>query len=195
MNESLNRNRRLLASLIIPAAILIGLLLATGQSLFGGGSSQPPPPPTVHIPAAAPTATVATGAVQGVVTVDVRRLGGNTYRFMYTVHDIGTTPIAGFQVNGAAANLYAIAGPRGWTPFGSGVCGGRYPGVLIYWSTGSGSASVIRPRQTVRFAFSVNTAGASSHVYSLSFGQATPQFGMVQAPRPSTLPAPGSCQR
>jgi hypothetical protein len=128
------------------------------------------------------------------VIVRVRRLKGHTWAFRYAVHNTGIVPISGFELNSARANLFQISSTPNWPSVGAGVCGGKFPGILIYWSTGSKNVGVIRPGQTAHFAFRVNTGGASTALYSLSWDGASAQFGRVAAPAPSHLAATGRCR-
>ena len=193
MSESPSRTRRLVGTVVLPAAILIVLLLASGNNFFSG-ESTPAAPVSENATAGVPP-TSAAGRIQAMVSVAIHPLGGQTYRYTYTVRNVGKVPIAGFQINGQRANLFAIRGVSRWSRFGNGVCGEKYPGVLVYWSTGSASPTVIRPGKTGRFGFDVNTRGHAADVYSLAYGQATPQFGTIAAPAPSTLPVSGPCIR
>lgn len=196
--QAAGKNRRLLVSAVLPAVLLIGLVLASGGNPFGGGDNGPPTAaPSVNAtPAAiATTTSPVTGVVKGSVTVSVHKVKADTYVFTYTVHDTGSTPIAGFQLNGQSANLFALGGPAAWSRFGSGVCGGKYPGVLIYWSTNSASHSVMQAGSRATFRYKVRTTGETAATYSLSYGNARPQFGIVRIPAPSTRPVPGVCSR
>src|SRR5438105_3466440 len=133
-------NLRLIVVIATAAVLLIVLFVATG----GGFPSVGSPAST---PRAVPQAEAPTGkAVSGTVTPHVAHLTGHTWRFTYTVHNTGTVPIAGLQLNGPSANLFHIISPHGWTYYGSGTCSGAAPGVLIYWSTGSGGHTTIPPR-------------------------------------------------
>lgn len=124
--------------------------------------------------------------------MSVQHLSGHTYKFQYTVHDTGSTPIAGFQINGPKANLFHLAGP-GWHPFGSGVCNGNNPNLLVYWSTTTGAANQISPGKTARFSFEVNTTGQIGATYAVSYSTSAAQFGHTQGPAGSTLPTTGPC--
>jgi hypothetical protein len=131
------------------------------------------------------------GQVAGTVTVQARRLSGNTWHFRYVVQNTGTEPIAGFQLSAPRSNLFHVKTRSGWSFFGSGVCGGNPAGVLIYWST---NGNVIPPKKRGHFAFDVNTTGVTSVDYALSWGTAAPAFGKVQGPNPSSLPTSGACR-
>jgi hypothetical protein len=183
-------NARLIAIAVLAAVLLLALIVATG-----GGLSVPSTATPTSAPAAeGPTPGPASGQIKGTVSVQARQVSGHTWQFLYTVVDTGNTPIGGFQLNTPApANLFHISTVPGWTYFGAGVCGEKYSGVLIYWSTGP--ADAIQPRGRRQFGFSVNTTGKGSATYSLSYGAAKPQFGTVAGPKPSKLPATGSCQR
>lgn len=188
MEENLPSTRRLIVVALIAAAILLALVVAMGGVTVTNPSSVPvitvlPSPKGVAI-----TATPA-GQVKGTVSVSARRIGAGTWRFRYTVKDTGRLPIAGFQINGPTANLYHIVNP-GWIYFGSGVCGQKHPGLLIYWST---NAAAIKPGKSVTFGFDVKSRGSIRATYSISYGTSPPQFGAVRAPAASTIPAPGRC--
>ena len=194
MTEPLQNKQRLIVVAVLAGAILLALVLASGggTSLPGSGSSEP----TAAVPTAVistATAAPAENPVQGLVTVSYKHLKGHTWRFLYTVRNTGKTAIAGFQLNGPRANLFHIKG-SGWNYFGSGVCGGNNPGLLIYWSTNSAAPDVIRQGQSRQFGFDVNAGTPVTSVYSLSYGTARPQFGKVQAPSGSSLNASGSCR-
>jgi hypothetical protein len=184
--------RRLIAAIIIAAAILFAVIIGMGTVTFsspGSVGSVTVPPQT----AIAPTAAPPQGSVQGTVSVSVQRLSGHTFRFRYTVRDTGRTPIAGFQLNGAKANLFHLVDP-GWNPFGSGVCNGNNGTLLIYWSTSTGAANQIAPGHSAHFGFDVNTTGQSSATYAVSYAKAAAQFGSTKGPAGSSLPASGPCK-
>ncbi|MGI8825707.1 MAG: hypothetical protein ACR2JC_08685 [Chloroflexota bacterium] len=184
MTQQRTSNRRLIAVGLAAAAILIALVLATGGGFSGSNSPQTSPtsPP-------APTSARTAQDVSGVVSVQVRHVTQHGYSFVYIVDNRGRVPIAGFQINGGRANLFHVRGPRAWNAFGAGVCGGRYPNVLVYWSTGS---SPLMPGHSAKFSFLVNTGGVSPLLYSLSQGQSV-LFGHARGPRPSSLPSLGRC--
>jgi hypothetical protein len=188
--ERLRRNPKAIASVILPLALLVVIALATGGGLFGSGSSSSNPP--VQPPAA--TATPPRQAVRGQIAVAANHLHGSLWEFVYTVHDTGPTPIGGFQLNGPRANLFAATRRPGWAVFGGGVCAGNFQNMLVYWSTGANAATEIKPGQTVTFRYEVNTSGTASRLYSLSWGQASAQFGQINGPAPSSLPASGPCK-
>ena len=189
-------NRRLMAAALLAVALLLGLIVGTGGGIPGFGSSNTSPvnaPPVngATTPAAAPVS----GHVNSDVTVKATHLGGTVWRFLYTIHNRGSTPIAGFQINGPTANVFHRVSRQGWSSFGSGVCGRRLPGILIYWSTTTSSQTVIPPKQSGQFGFTVNTSAVAPVGYSLSWGSAAPEFGNTRGPAASTLPASGSCNR
>jgi hypothetical protein len=66
--------------------------------------------------------------------------------------------------------------------------------MLVYWSTGSNAATEIKPGQSVTFRYEVNTTGIVKRLYSLSWGQASAQFGQIEGPAASDLPAGGPCK-
>lgn len=176
-------NGRTIAVIVIACVLLLALVLATSGGL--SSSSTPSSPPT-----SPPAATV---SVKGDVTARVKRISRHAWEYRYTVHDTGASPIAGFQINGQAANLYAVSASPRWPVFGSGICHGKYPGVLVYWSTGAG-AGPIQPGKTGHFSFRVDTSGSRALRYSLSFGANAPFFGTAEGPAPSSLPARGACR-
>ncbi len=189
-------NRRLIAAALLAVALLLGLIVSTGGGIPGFSSSNTSPanaPPVND--ATTPAATPVSGHVNGDVTVKATHLGGTVWRFLYTIHNRGNTPIAGFQINGPTANLYHRVSRQGWSSFGSGVCGRRLPGMLIYWSTTTSSPTVIAPKQSSQFGFTVNTSGVVPVGYSLSWSSAAPEFGNTRGPAASTLPTSGSCNR
>lgn len=183
--------RRLIAAIIIGAAILVAIILGTGTVTFSspsGVASVTVPP----VPTTAATTAPAAGAVKGEVRVSVQHLSGTTYHFAYTVRDTGSTPIAGFQINGSRANLFHVKSP-GWNAFGNGICNGKNAGLLVYWSTSSGAANQLNPGKSAQFSFDVNTTGPIKSTYALSYGTATATFGSTQGPAPSSLPTSGPC--
>ena len=196
MSKPAANNRRLIAAALLAVALLLGLIVSTGGGIPGFGSSNtspanPPPVNDATTPAVAPVS----GHVNGDVTVKAAHLGGAVWRFLYTIHNRGNTPLAGFQINGPTANLYHRVGRQGWSSFGSGVCGRRLPGILIYWSTTTSSPTVIAPKQSGQFGFTVNTSGIAPVGYSLSWGSVAPEFGNTRGPAASTFPTSGSCNR
>jgi hypothetical protein len=195
-NEPLSVDpRRLVAAIIIGAAILIAIIAGMGTVTFsspGSVASVTVAPATTAPTTTAPTAAPATGNVKGSVAVVVRHLSGHTYQFRYTVRDTGRTPIGGFQINGPKSNLYHLVDP-GWHAFGAGVCNGHDPNLLVYWSTSQDAANLIRPGKSARFGYDVNTSGQTAATYAISYGTAAAQFGRTQAPAASTLPASGPC--
>jgi hypothetical protein len=192
--DKLRRNPKLIVSALLPAVLLIVLVLATGTGdLFGGGGSSAPPSGS-GTSGAPPPPSGTKEAVHGQVSVAAIHLSGHLWRFTYTIHDVGKTPIGGFQLNGPSANLSLVNGRAGWAIFGAGVCHGKFPNMLVYWSTGPGSATEIKPSDTVRFSFEVNTMGTSKRLYSLSWGQAGAQFAEITGPAPSNFPASGRCK-
>lgn len=189
MIDEVLSKRRLIVIAVLATAILLALVIAMG------GTSIPTPGAagaitSIPAPTVAPAVSMAPNPVRGVVTVTSTHLRGQTWRFRYTVRATGKTPIGGFQLNGNSANLFNIVGPH-WSFYGSGVCGQRHPGLLIYWST---STTPIQPRHAAHFGFDVNTTRVSSTSYSLSFGASAPQSGTTRAPAPSALRATGPCQ-
>jgi hypothetical protein len=193
MDQRLNdirKNPRLLLSGVMPVVIIIGLLIATGNPFSSGNSEPATPSGTGQGGAVSP----ASPTVQGEVVAKVEHLHGNLWQFLYTVRNTGKTPIAGLQINGPRANLFDVTARRGWGVFGAGICGGKYPDVLTYWSTG-GSGAVIHPNQSAVFGFKVRTSGSLPRLYALSGGQASPQFGRFLGPAASNLPADGACKR
>jgi hypothetical protein len=191
-NQPLSVNpRRLIAAIVIAAALLVAIIIGMGTVTF----SSPGNVASVTVPPAAPTAAATaavSGTVRGEVSAAVTHLSGHTYRFVYTVRDVGTTPIAGFQLNGPKASLFKVTG-NGWHAFGSGICNGNNPDLLVYWSTRTGASNQIKPGQSRRFSFSVNTSGTITDSYALSYATAAAEFGKVQGPAESSLAPSGSC--
>ncbi|HEX8918932.1 MAG TPA: hypothetical protein VF898_10550 [Chloroflexota bacterium] len=190
----MGRKPRINGRLIIVALLAVGLLVALVLAT-GGGFPNPntvltstPAPEAASSPTPSPTQHIA-----GKVTVVVRHRAGNTWQFLYTVRNTGSTPIAGFELSAPRSNLSAVTVPTGWAVYGSGVCGGRHGGILAYWSTATASPTAIGPGAKMTFGFTVRTKALGSVLYSLSSGAATPLFGNIQGPAPSTLPARGSC--
>ncbi|MDQ2743571.1 MAG: hypothetical protein M3Z66_14940 [Chloroflexota bacterium] len=173
---------------IVIAVLAVALLFLVVVATDNGSGTLPSPPSTLQ------PAPVPTEAVAGLVSTRIHHLSHATWEYQYLVHNTGTTTIAGFQINGRRANLFDLAERPHWLPFGSGVCGGSPSGILIYWSIGPGSASIIPPGATGHFSFRVNTSGTVSLLYALSSGQFHPQFGTVSGPAPSLLPAMGPCR-
>lgn len=174
-------NGRTIAVIVIACLLLLALVFATS----GLSGSSTPPSQSTSIPTVAP--------IRGAVAAWVKHISGHVWEYHYIVQDTGTSPIGGFQINGQAANLYAIRESPHWPVFGSGICHGKYPGVLVYWSTGSGIGP-IQPGKSARFSFKVATSGSRTLRYSLSFGAGPPFFGTTQGPAPSSLPAHGACR-
>lgn len=176
-------NARTIAVIVIACLLLLALVLATSGGLSGSSTptSGPASPPTVSIP------------IKGSVTTRVRRISRHVWEYRYTIHDTGTSPIGGFQINGQTANLYAVSASPRWPAFGSGICHGKYPGVLVYWSTGAG-AGPIQPGNSGHFSFKADTSGSRHLRYSLSFAANAPFFGTTEGPAPSSLRARGPCR-
>ena len=189
MSQKRRVNTRLIAIALLAGAILLALVLATG-GLQNSGSSAP-----ALVPTSAQPTPVFSGEVHGIVTVRSEHLAGQTWRFVYTVRNTGTVPVGGFELSSPPANLFHLTGRSGWSYYGSGVCGGQHPGLLVYWSTGASGRAALAPRQTARFGFSVNTSGVTQAGYALSWGAAHPLFGRINGPAPSSLPTSGPCSR
>lgn len=194
MDEGMPSARRLIVVALIAAALLLALVIAMGGTTLPSPTSGAitTPPTSAPAPTSAPQ-TQPAGAVKGTVTATAQHLSGHTWRFRYVVHNTGKVPIAGFEINTATSNLFNIKGPA-WNVFGSGVCKGNNPGLLVYWSTNSGATDHIAPDGTASFSFEVNTTGPTSAGYSLSYGTAAPQFGQTKVPEGSSLPATGPCK-
>ncbi len=194
MAKPAGNNRRLVAAALLAVALLFGLIVTTGGGIpgFGSSNTSPSSAPPVN-DATAPAVAPVSGQVNGDVTVKATHRGGTVWQFLYTIYNRGNTPIAGFQINGPTANLYHRVSRQGWSSFGSGVCGRRLPGILIYWSTTTSSPTVIAPKQRRQFGFTVKTSGVAPVGYSLSWGSAAPEFGNTRGPAASTLPTSGSC--
>jgi len=194
--ESLRKNPKVVLTGLVPIILLAALVLATGGSgLFAsGGSGSRPASTNSTVSTSSTSSSTFGGVVQGQISAKANHVRGRLWRFTYTVHDTGMTPIAGFQINGPVANVFDVNGLAGWDIFGAGVCHGRFPSMLVYWSTGSSSPRVIKPGATVVFSFDVNTTGQTDRLYSLSWGQARAQFGQITGPAPSGLPATGACK-
>ncbi len=185
MPWDIRHNPRLLTTILLALAVLIAIILATGGSSFFGNGA----------PSIGATPTVPPERVTGIVSAQVRHLSGHLWQFTYTVHNQGRTPIAGFQLNGMRANLFALIGPHSWSVFGNGVCGGKYPHLLVYWSTASQSPSVLHAGSTTQFGYRVNTTGTQQISYSLSWSHLPASFGSVPGPVHSSLPASRPCRR
>ena len=192
MNRTPQLNPRLVAITLLAGAVLVALVLATGGGFQTSGSSSSNQPVATQS-SSQPTA-VASGTVHGIVTASVKRLHGHTYQFRYTVRNTGSDTIAGFQVNSPKANLFLVAGKANWNVYGDGVCANTSTGVLVYWSTTSGSGNEIFPKHSATFTYEVNTTGVTSAHYSLSTGTASPAFGQTQAPKASTMRTSGPCK-
>jgi hypothetical protein len=190
--ERLRKNPKMVVSALSPLVLLVALVIATGGgNIFGGSSPSAPQGPAQTI---SPTSAPSRLAVRGTVMVASRHIKGHLWRFTYTVQNLGKTPIAGFQINGPRTNLFVVTGRKGWAIFGAGVCSGRFPNMLVYWSTGPGSPTEIKPGETATFAFDANTTGTEKRLYSLSWSQATAQFAQITGPAQSDLPASGRCK-
>lgn len=181
-------NTRLIAIVLLAGAVLVAVVIATGGT---NSTSSPGPTSGPATPVAQSTGPVL--QIQGAVTVSVRHLAGHTWEFWYRVRNTGRVPLAGFEISSATANLFHIRGRSGWSYYGSGVCGGQHPGVLIYWSTSTASPRIVKPGHRAHFIFDVNTSGPTQVRYSLSWDSAAPQFGTVQGPAGSVLKASGKC--
>ena len=188
--DRLRTNPKTIATVLLPLALLVVLIVATGASNpFGGGSHSS----SSSAPTAAP-AVASHQSVQANLSVHVTRVRDTTWRFDYTVHNSGKTPLAGFQLDAARANLYNVYGKGGWAVFGNGICGGNYSNLLVYWSTGSRSPAALHPGGSARFGFTVQTTRPAAMTYSLSWGNAAAQFGTTQGPASSSLRARGPCK-
>lgn len=192
MEGNAGTTRRIVAVAILAVAVLAGLFIASGGSLPGGGSSSSPPASGAG--AGSPT-PAPSGKVQGTLTASARHLVKSAWEFSYTIHNTGKVPIAGLQINGGTSNLYDITNQRLWSFFGAGVCNKGPSGILIYWSTGLTSPTLIKPGDSLTFRFKSRTARTVQDTYSFSWGSATPQFGRVTAPAPSTLSSPQKCTK
>jgi hypothetical protein len=106
---------------------------------------------------------------------------------------MGRTPLAGFELNAPPARLFTIRSQPRWDVFGSGVCGGKYPGLLVYWSA-TPHEPAIAPGHSGTFSFKVNTAGAGSMLYAISYARSRPVYGRTNGPLPSALPPSESCR-
>jgi hypothetical protein len=193
MNWKTGESRRTVAIGLLALVIVAGLFIASGWSLpsFGTGSTAGGASPTpVTQPTFGPSASI-----EGRVTVHIKKLGGTARRFSYTIKNSGNVPIAGLQINGATANLYAISTRRLWNFFGSGVCHRGPAGILIYWSTGLNSPTVIKPGAQLTLSFDTRTRGTTEDGYSLSWANAAPQFGRVLGPKGSSLPVHQTCAK
>jgi hypothetical protein len=175
---------------LLAGAILIGLFLATGGGGQSSSSSAPAPTPTTA-PTTLPPAP--TGQIQALMSVRIRHVTAHTWSFNYRIQNTGRLPVAGFELNGPQANLFHIQGRASWAFYGSGVCKQQHPGVLIYWSVGAASLRTIPPKHIAHFKFTVNTTGTAPLRYSVSWGSATPLFGVIAGPAPSSMPTTGPC--
>jgi hypothetical protein len=195
MNDSMPSKRRLITVAVISVAILVAVVLLTGNQTLSspsGAAIITSLPPTSG--ASVPTAPASSSTVAGTVSVSATHLSGHTWRFLYTIRATGKVPIAGFQLTGPAAHLFRVIGP-GWNYYGNGVCGTTGPpGVLIYWSTNQTSPDLIQPGKSTTFGFDVNTSGTAPLSYSLSYGASTPYFGQTKGPANSTLAISGPCK-
>jgi hypothetical protein len=191
MNDGLPSKRRLIAVALISVAILLVIVLLTGNQTLSSPSGAPQI--TAIPPTAAPTSAPA-APVKGEVAVVVKHLKGHTWRFRYTLRATGTTPLGGFQLTGPTAHLFRVSGPTGWSYYGNGVCGSKGPaGLLIYWST-NGDNGIIAPGKTARFGFEANTSGSLLGSYAISYGTSTPQFGRTRTPAGSRIAISGPCK-
>lgn len=182
MLDAVRKNPRRILSLLLPIALLVILIFTTG--VFNSGSPSSPP---------SDAGTTITQHVAVKVKATSKHLHGKLWRFVYAVKNIGQTPVAGFQLNGSASNLFNISGRRTWAVYGTGVCHGGPAQLLIYWSTGTSSSTVLSPGASATFGFEVNTSGSTSLSYTASWGDADYAAGNVQGPAPSSLPASGPC--
>jgi hypothetical protein len=177
---------------LLAIAVLIGLYIATGGSLpslgLGSSTGATPAPPAVGSP-------TSSGSIKGTLTVSATKLKGSLWRFAYTIHNTGTVPIAGLQLSGAPTNLTAISSRTQWNFYGAGVCHNSAPGILIYWSTGSSSPTVVKPGGRITLSFQTRTTGSVTDQYALSWAGASPRFGTIKAPAPSTLPVHQHCPK
>jgi hypothetical protein len=188
MNERGENSRRLVAGALLAVAILLALFIATGGSLpsFSSPSSSAPPAASGNTPAPQP--------VQGSLTVSSHHLHGDLWSFAYTIHNSGKVPIAGVQINGPAARLSGITQRPLWNAQGAGVCKQGPQGILIYWSTGSSSSTVVSPGKSLTLSFQARTRGVRQDGYSLSWDGAAPVFGKIAAPAAGTVPVSAPCR-
>lgn len=193
MDRTPQLNPRLVAVALLAGLVLVALVLATGGGFQTSGSSAPSQPVATQ-PTKKGTTVTPGGAVRGAVSVKVRHLGGHAYEFQYTVRNLGSSTIGGFQINGPRANLYHVRGELNWNAYGDGVCSTTRTGVLVYWSTTSGSGNEIMPKRQGTFIYNVNTTGIKPVTYALSSGTASPLFGHTQGPAASSLVATGPCK-
>jgi hypothetical protein len=192
--DGLPSKRRLIAVAIISVAILLVIVLLTGNQTLSSPAGAPQI--TAIPPTAAATSAPSTpsGPVKGSLTVAVKHLKGHTWRFRYTLRATGTTPVGGFQLTGPTAHLFRVTGPAAWSYYGNGACNSTGPtGLLIYWST-NGATAAINPGRSATFGFEVNTSGTVSGSYALSYGTSSPQFGQIRAPAGSNLAITGPCK-
>lgn len=195
MNDGLPSKRRLIAVAIVSVAILLAIVLLTGNQTLSSPSGAPQ---VTALPAtAAPTSastSPASAPVKGAVTVTVKHVKGHTWRFRYALHATGTTPVGGFQLTGPTAHLFRVSGPASWSYYGNGACGSKGPaGLLIYWST-NGATAAVPPGKSATFSFEVNTSGPVTGSYALSYGTSSPQFGQTRTPAASNLAISGPCK-
>lgn len=190
MTTAHGSHTRLIVILLVALTLLLALVVATG----GGSSGSSNPPATIAPIVTSPPLQISAQQVRGRVTVRVKRVGPQTWRFVYQVRNTGPIPIAGFQINSGASNLFHVREPSGWKAYGAGVCRGNYPGILMYWSTGASGLNTIPSNTTRRFSFSVRTTGTKVARYSLSWRSAQPKFGAVREPAPSSLPSSTPCR-
>ena len=168
---------------LVALVIVIGIFVAGGGKLPGSGSKNATTTPSSH------------GVIHGKLTAKAVHLRGDIWAFNYKILNTGTVPIAGFQLNGPKSNLYAVTSRKLWNSFGSGICQRRLAGILVYWSTGLSSSSVVQPGDTITLSFKTRTHGTHKDVYSLSWDGASPQFGKVLAPAASSLPVTQVCPK
>jgi hypothetical protein len=180
---------RLIVIILVALALLLAFVVATGSGTSGSSN----PPPTVAPIVTSPPFQISAQQVRGKVTVRTMRAAAQSWRFTYYVRNTGPIPIAGFQINSNAADLFRVRQPRGWTAYGAGVCHGNYPGILIYWSTSASGLHTVPSNATRRFSFFVRTRGTKAVRYSLSWRSARPEFGKIVDPAPSSLPATARC--
>jgi hypothetical protein len=168
--------------LLVVLIILIAVFVAVGGKLLGTSSSNGTSTPS------------SSGAVKGKMTVNTTH-HGDTWTFRYIIHNTGNVPIAGFQLNGPKSNLYDVSTRRLWNSFGSGICQRRLAGILIYWSTGLSSSSVVQPGDSITLSFKTRTHGTVRDSFSLSWDGAKPLFGKVLAPAASNLHVTQVCPK
>lgn len=181
--------------LIVILLIALALLLAVAVSI-GGGSSSTSPGTAIQTGGpivTAPVVQISTQHVGGHVSVQVKHLGIQSWRFVYAVRNTGPIPIAGFQIDSGRSHLFNLRQPAGWAAYGAGVCGGRHPGILVYWSTTASGLHTIPSNATRHFSFLVRTARTRKARYSVSWRSAQPDFGQIRIPAPSSLPPGVPC--